>query len=204
MRVTGETKQIDQKALSTLFERYETLCRYCDDFFTQVFNEYPAQIRCTKGCASCCLLETVAPLEAYIITSYLQQRPNIVVIPEDSTSCRAPSDEGQCIFLTQGACRIYPVRPIICRTHGLPIQYPDQLEYDVCPLNFAEIDLKSIDERYVLDAELITTNFMRLNLAFCLLTQSADAAEERIPLDDIFHGKYPLDRKKSPGPYYPA
>ena len=177
----------DHEALSTLFERYETLCRYCDDFFNRVADKFPNHMQCAKGCSSCCLLETVAPLEAYIIVSYLQQHPIIA---------KRKSSE-HCVFLEQDTCLIYPVRPIICRTHGLPIQYPAPQGYDVCPLNFPETDLTLLDKHYVLDAELITSNFMRLNLAFCLLTQSADAAEERIALADILHKKYPLDRKES-------
>jgi Fe-S-cluster containining protein len=184
----------DHEALSTLFERYETLCRYCEDFFKRVLDEFPTQMRCAKGCASCCLLETVAPLEAYIIASYLSQQPNAV----------KRENRKHCVFLEQDTCLIYTVRPIICRTHGVPMQYPHQQEYDVCPLNFPETDLQTLDGQYVLDAELITNNFMRLNLAFCMLTQSADTAEERISLADILHGKYHLDREKSSGAYYPA
>ncbi len=174
----------DHEALSTLFQRYEILCRYCDDFFKKVLHEFPAKMQCAKGCASCCLLETVAPLEAYIIASY-QQQPGI----DGSVALQASSGSDQCAFLERDTCRIYPVRPIICRSHGLPMLYPEQQNYDVCPLNFPESDLKSLEPQYVLDAEMIATNFMRLNLAFCLLTQSAEAAEERIPLADILYTK---------------
>ena len=196
MPINNVSAQTNHEALSTLFERYETLCRYCDDFFARVFHEFSAQMRCAKGCSSCCLLETVAPLEAYIIASYLQ--PHTHVVRTDT--------EGQCVFLEQGTCLIYPVRPIICRTHGLPMQYHDRQDYDVCPLNFPDSNLQAIDENYVLNAELITNNLMRLNLAFCLLTQSsakaAEAAEKRISCIDILHKKYPLDRKQGADSYY--
>ena len=90
-----------------------------------------------------------------------------------------------CVFLCKDVCTIYPARPIICRTHGLPLIYPEQEAMEVCQLNFAEIDITTFDPQYLLDAESITENLMRLNLAFCMLTESPDRAGERIPLDQI-------------------
>ncbi|PID57366.1 hypothetical protein CSB45_07525 [candidate division KSB3 bacterium] len=162
--------------LSALLERYALLCRYCDNFFEQVIQHDAEQMQCAKGCCSCCVLETVAPLEAYIISSYLKQHPyEPLSVPQAQ----------QCVFLEQQACRIYPARPIICRTHGLPMRYSEQQAYDVCPLNFPNCDLKALPDEHILDVERITDNFMRLNLAFCMLMQIQDAADQRIPLAEI-------------------
>ncbi len=57
----------------------------------------------------------------------------------------APGAEGACAFLgDEGACRIYPDRPYVCRTQGLPLRWMEQegdLEpvelRDICPLNEA-------------------------------------------------------------------
>ena len=36
----------------------------------------------------------------------------------------------------KGQCRVYDARPMICRSHGLPISLGDPPSRDVCPLNF--------------------------------------------------------------------
>ena len=169
----------NQSSLSTLLSQYQTLCRYCDDAFAMTLQAFRAHIRCAQGCASCCLLETVVPLEAFVITSYLESAASH---SSAARSYRTPQTQTRCVFLHEDTCVIYSVRPLICRTHGLPIRYPDGQAIDACPLNFADIDRATIDIQFVLDAERITHNLMRLNLAFCLITQQPEAAGERIPL----------------------
>jgi len=174
------------KDLSYLLIQYHTLCHYCDSVFQATRHAYQSHIHCARGCAACCSLDTVIPLEAYVIASFLKN---------SSQSHRFSSGsqpEQQCVFLeneTQ-ACTIYEVRPIICRTHGLPMTYPDQPGIDICPLNFAgDQDVLSVEPCYVLDVETITTNLMRLNLAFCILSQQPEIAGERISLTSILSGK---------------
>lgn len=167
--------------LSTLLDRYHALCQYCDDLFQRTAQAYHTQIHCVKGCAECCLLETVIPLEASVIAAYLQSTPAILeqlCVPDQQQDSR-------CVFLDNQVCLIYPVRPIICRTHGLPIRYPEHEGIDVCPLNFSDNSLTEIEEQFVLDADVITTNLLRLNLAFCLLTTTAETAGERVSLQSV-------------------
>ncbi len=46
-------------------------------------------------------------------------------------------DDPRCPLLDDhGRCRTYDARPLICRSHGLPIQV--QGRRDVCPLNFTD------------------------------------------------------------------
>jgi len=55
---------------------------------------------------------------------------SLVDIPEDGEVPEDRLNSNACVFLDQeGACKIYPYRPLICRTHGLPLLYPI-LEYD--------------------------------------------------------------------------
>ncbi len=75
-----------------------------------------------------------------------------------------PHPPGACAFLdAEGACRIYPDRPYVCRTQGLPLRWLEErcleercLEEneqeqiverrDICPLNVAEAPLSDLDE----------------------------------------------------------
>lgn len=169
--------------LSTLFAHYDRLCQYCDALFQQTYQAFPTEMQCQKGCAECCALETVVPLEAAVISVYLD---SLDPIERNRVFSKNPVSTS-CVFLSSTQiCLIYPVRPLICRTHGLPIAYPDRTDLDACPLNFANIDLTQIDRQYVLDAENITTNLLRLNLAYALLRGDPDRSGERVPLRTIF------------------
>ena len=176
-----------RSALTPLIAQYQKLCQYCDEVFAATFEAFRSHMRCIRGCAACCILETVVPLEAYVIDSYLHTSPP-PILPVLQDGADQPTE--QCIFLHNNECTIYPVRPIICRTHGLPIIYPDREGIDTCPLNFTNIDLTSIDKRFLFDAETITENLMRLNLAFCIMTQKKNSAGDRIPLHRLMNRDY--------------
>jgi hypothetical protein len=189
MSDTHYTEKSERDQLSTVFSQYQRLCRYCDDTFAATQRAFQPHMQCSKGCASCCVLETIVPLEAHVIASQLVAS-DFPRVPEEHISQK----EKHCIFLDQHECAIYAVRPIICRTHGLPIQYPDRQEIDACPLNFVSLDLATLDSQWILVAETITSNLMRLNLAFCMLIQRPEIAGERIPLIWLLTGDDSLDR----------
>ena len=93
-------------------------------------------LTCARGCARCCVGGlSVLPVEAALI----------------ARSGLAPpthSAAGMCAFLDErGDCSIYPVRPVLCRTHGLALKTePDRAragglrvlgdDVEVCALNY--------------------------------------------------------------------
>ena len=86
------------------------------------------------------------------------------------------------MFLQGGQCEIYPARPLICRTQGLPLAYPsgfvdaaavsakttDGREIVWCPLNFTSSGPKSAD---VLDAAKADEALAHINLSYCQTRQ---------------------------------
>lgn len=94
-----------------------------------VATKHGARLRCARGCSACCVDElTVFEVEADAI-----RRAH-----GDLLSDGVPHPAGACAFLDdEGACRIYAVRPYVCRTQGLPLRwFGDDGEYrDICPLN---------------------------------------------------------------------
>jgi uncharacterized protein len=97
-----------------------------------------AELACKAGCASCCVDGlSVLPVEAALI---------------ESTQFVAPKQrEGMCAFLDDNdRCAIYAVRPVMCRTHGLPLKMEARSDrgslkivgqdVEVCSLNFTSRD----------------------------------------------------------------
>jgi len=105
--------------------------------------------QCKNGCDECCMDFNVFPVEFYAI---LQE------IKENSFNPASVVDAGQkCIFLSNHSCLIYHHRPIICRSHGLPLLFMDQegeeWQLSFCEKNFKDApdDLFDFDNTYPQD-----------------------------------------------------
>lgn len=96
------------------------------------------RLACKRGCIGCCVDElTVFEIEAERIRRFMGPLE--------------PHPPGRCAFLSEdGACRVYEVRPYVCRTQGLPLRWIDEeLEAelrDICELNEAEPRIETLDE----------------------------------------------------------
>ena len=88
------------------------------------------RLQCRRGCADCC----VDDLTVFAIEAERIRRAHAALLAEGE-----PGPAGTCAFLdAAGACRVYDVRPYVCRTQGLPLRWieDDGAEYrDICPLN---------------------------------------------------------------------
>jgi hypothetical protein len=102
------------------------------------------RLRCGPRCAGCCLDGlTVLPVEAERI-----RRGAPAVLRE------RPFPDGGCAFLDPaGRCRVYPFRPYVCRTQGLPLRWFEEDDAgairerrDVCLLNLPGPPLEALDE----------------------------------------------------------
>ncbi len=136
--------------------RYQDLVAKVDAKAAEFQQRYAEKLQCRKGCSSCCQPGlTVFSVERLAIRDWLQKTPELIAKlknqPEQANSCR---------FLdTDGACQIYPVRPIICRTQGLPLSFKvnEQSQRDVCPLNFEKDDVLALPTDGVLNLDLLNT-----------------------------------------------
>lgn len=102
--------------MNKLISAWKQLALNVDQFFASK----SAKLECHKGCSKCCEVErTVFGLEAHIILEHLQAlTPHFK--EELRTALTASNrNPNHCAFLKDGACLIYPVRPLICRSHGL-------------------------------------------------------------------------------------
>jgi uncharacterized protein len=119
-------------------------------------------ITCTPGCCECCVNFTVFSVEFEAILQGLQ-----------ADAARVAFDaSASCGFLRDGRCTIYAQRPIICRTHGLPIAFFDEQtgghSVSFCPRNFtdAELDDYAFGPENTLDLDALNERLSRLNARF--------------------------------------
>jgi Fe-S-cluster containining protein len=152
---------------------YKGLIASIENYEARLYKIYGDYIKCRKGCSSCCILESVFPVEAWNI--YL----NIAVRPELSGSLNENS--GECVFLKDDACIIYQSRPLICRSHGFPIFVDGKVDF--CPMNFQNI--KSLDSGYILNLEALNQGLASANMLFYRENSIDFFNTERVVLRDL-------------------
>lgn len=140
------------------------------------------QLKCKAGCADCCVDG---------ITVWAVEAAHIENCYSDLLQTAKPAPEGGCAFLDeQRHCRIYPARPYVCRTQGLPLRWLEENDSrhlqefrDICPLNEEEIDLLQLDEK-----ECWTIGPFESDLAH-LQKEFGKGKMERVALRSLFKNK---------------
>lgn len=162
-----------------LVARIDALCHGIE----AVLREH---ITCSEGCSSCCTAVTLFPVEAAALKGALDSLP-----AEEAAAIRRhvaehAADE-RCPLLDRHRCLLYGARPIICRTHGLPIMYTqdDQQHVDCCPRNLEQCD--ALPGTAVIDLDRLNALLVAVNALF--LSQS-DAPEfpERLTIAEALLG----------------
>ena len=198
----SEIESNDEEAavdLDILLSEYRALLVKVTDAIGPIFDRRKADVACAPGCSHCCVGHlTVLPVEAVNIETYI-----------DAHGFTKPPVQrpGACSFLDkEGACTIYPARPLVCRTHGLAMRMPKVMAsvtegadtarrlkvlredgtggddiVEVCQLNFTE---RAPDPADVIDA---TTQAMLLLTVNNRFTEQVDFGGEieRVPLGSI-------------------
>lgn len=144
---------------------HRALVAKVDAFERAVRERRAAAMQCRSGCSACCHVElTVCEVEA----ARLGEALGALDGPAREALARraASAADGRCVMLDDaGRCVVYDARPLVCRTQGLPLRYPDGVippaavmgrargesgELTWCPLNFEREPPHAED---VLDAE---------------------------------------------------
>lgn len=129
-----------------------------DGFVARVEARHGDQLRCAPGCAACCQVAlTITAVEADAIRTWAAEQPAAVrtALAEGAraaTSARCAALDGA------DRCRIYPARPLVCRSHGVPIRLGrGAAAITACELNFTAAGPAAADPDCVLDQELVST-----------------------------------------------
>ena len=166
-------------------EHYIQLQNRVSEFFSVVMLKHSNQMKCANGCYNCCANGlTVSPIEAQSILDFLKSSEERLVSIEQ-LQVDNPHRDLHCKFLgREGQCMIYEARPLICRSHGAPVQYrhpeAETPFRDVCPLNFEGTDLDRLQTSEILNMETVNTLLSILNSQF-----DRKRTEERIPMKDL-------------------
>ena len=161
------------------FKNYLDLIKKVDDKFDQIYSAEKQSFSCKKGCHACCLPDlSVSKIEKEFVKDFLNQNEEKVAQLREIESSN-PHNNARCSFLSAcGECVIYPVRPLICRSHGAPILIPEKNnEIDVCPLNFRDKDPQALDGELKINIKIVNTILALINI-----TAFPDSNEQRFEL----------------------
>jgi hypothetical protein len=134
--------------------RYRELCAKVDGFFARVQARHGDEMACRAGCDACCHAHlSVTAVEAAEIRDALLA---LSAETRDRLATRAAADpQDRCPALElDGRCAVYEVRPLVCRSHGLPIKMASRRGLPVlnaCEKNFTARGPEAADPDCVLD-----------------------------------------------------
>lgn len=117
---------------------YQQLIERLDAFFLRVRQRYPELLQCRPGCDTCCHRDlSLFPFEAELLMEAVARlEPGALDRIRQRAARAQRNQEAPCPLLEQGRCMVYAWRPVICRTHGLPLLVPGEDTVSLCPFNF--------------------------------------------------------------------
>jgi Fe-S-cluster containining protein len=140
--------------MPTVSEMLKTLYAKFDIDVQKAATEMKAT--CTVGCNNCCMLLATASLpEGILIAEELLKKPDWQsLVPKLVSAAKEFCFDGvnyktyldkkiQCVFLKEGRCSIYPVRPSVCRYY-YSVQDPKHCDPDKPDRKVATINVNHI------------------------------------------------------------
>ncbi len=171
------------EAYNKHYSAYKKLRNTIDSLSDSLSEKYQFHLKCRSGCDVCCMNYTILPVEFYFIQKELEKNKN----PKEITGNMEKSDG--CIFLKDHTCLIYDHRPIICRTHGLPLLYTNddyEWELSTCELNFTQFDYLDFTPDNTFPQDKINSRLFMLNRNFIAEFKEKKYSEfERISLKKV-------------------
>jgi Fe-S-cluster containining protein len=146
-------------------ENYFRLIGKVDELSRRIEDRFRDSISCARGCDACCRHLTLFPVEGAALALALKELdPDLADLIR--LRARRAQSGGPCPLLKDGACLLYPVRPLICRTHGLPLLTAagGNKRIDFCPENFRGLD--SLPGDAVIDLDLLNSGLAAINGLF--------------------------------------
>ncbi|MGE0021539.1 MAG: YkgJ family cysteine cluster protein [Draconibacterium sp.] len=168
--------------LTDPIEKYREVRNTIDKHVSALEKKHNKHMVCRKGCDLCCMDYSIFPVEFY---SVLKELKNRNFVPEKSEA----ETENGCVFLVNHACTIYAERPVICRTHGLPLIFANddgEFELSVCELNFTNFDFEDFDMDNTFHQDKYNSMLFMVNREFINASEDKKFGElDLIPLKEL-------------------
>ena len=138
-----------------MISRYRNYLEIVDTNLGELFEQQKSFIKCKKGCSYCCREGdyTVSELEYVNLMLFYNNLDNDTkgIINEKITDTLSKNRQKyyECPFLIDGACAVYPARPIICRIFGLITNENGKRKIPFCVdlgLNYSDVFDKNNSE----------------------------------------------------------
>ncbi len=162
--------------MSSPLDNYRSLIEKVDSLCNGIRQALGDQITCSEGCSGCCTAITVFPVEA----AALREAQNALDPAAADMVRRHVADHAdgeRCPLLSHHRCLLYHARPIICRTHGLPILYSSDngRTLDCCPHNLPERE--SLTGAAIIDLDRLNTLLTAVNALYLSQNDLGQRAE---------------------------
>lgn len=166
------------------FEKYRALRSEIDKHAEYLEDTHRKHINCKNGCDLCCMDYSIFPVEFYFILNELKEN-NI------GNFSNNPVDKNTCVFLINHSCSIYKQRPVICRTHGLPLLFANDdgnWELSACELNFTTYDFEEFEMGNTFPQDKYNSKLFVLNKEFIASFKEKKYGEfDLIPLKELIN-----------------
>jgi len=161
---------------------YLKLRNEIDDLALSLEKLHFKHLKCRAGCDLCCMDYSIFPVEfSYILNELKKEK--LTLLPANHGKNNA------CIFLEDHTCSIYEHRPVICRTHGLPLLYMNEnneWELSICELNFTDYDLNEFTTKNTYPQDRYNSKLFLLNKNFIDETNNKQYREtDLIPIKEL-------------------
>ena len=179
--MTGGTGPLAAGALVFRLGNYRDLISRVDELCRRIEESLRPQIACTSGCDGCCRHLSLFPVEAAALAAALQELP-LSDRRRIRERARATLPKDPCPLLEQHRCLLYTARPLICRTHGLPLlmNRDGRRQVDYCPLNFRGVS--SLPGSAVIDLDRLNETLVAVNLCFISTPELPTTWPERLTI----------------------
>jgi Fe-S-cluster containining protein len=165
-----------------MLRNYRQLVARVDELCARIEAAFRERIVCRLGCDGCCRHLSLFPVEAAALAAALAEAP-AAPAAEIRERARSVDEDGPCPLLKDGGCLLYAARPLICRTHGLPLlgRRDGERFIDYCPENFKGVE--SLPASAMIDLETLNVTLTAVNRLFVKESGGdEDRAEERLSI----------------------